>query len=366
MGTTALDPPLKIAQIGAGLGGLAFTLSLLDQIKRHSTSGIELVVYEGAKAFGEVGAAVGMGANAREVLRHLGLDDEYVAISTPGLSLEFHWATSDFPRVICPDIDGSEKSASHRGHLLGILVEKVPENLVQFSKRLVSHSIDPTKSSLAITLTFADGTTDCCDVLIGADGINSATRDRMFDGTGISMKPVYTGTDVTRCLVPIGTIAAIIGDEPSKHPQIYLGDNKQLHAVDAPSRWPLYEVPDLPYFNCGHIVLLGDAAHGFLPTLGAGAGVAFEDGVVLAALLGHPSITRYNVAQALQTYSDCRMGRTTYIKRVSREEHHHRNGIHFKANADLVKFRESLEVLPLFKEWTVAGATAEAIGAFLK
>lgn len=43
------------------------------------------------------------------------------------------------------------------------------------------------------------------------------------------------------------------------------------------------------------VALLGDAAHGMPPHLGAGAGQAIEDARALVRLLAHPKVGRHNV-----------------------------------------------------------------------
>lgn len=45
----------------------------------------------------------------------------------------------------------------------------------------------------------------------------------------------------------------------------------------------------------GPVAILGDAAHGMLPHLGAGAGQGIEDAYLLGKLLGHPQTTLENV-----------------------------------------------------------------------
>ena len=58
---------LRIAVIGAGIGGLAAACALRQR-------GIETQVYERAAELGEVGAGLQLGPNAVKVLRALGLE----------------------------------------------------------------------------------------------------------------------------------------------------------------------------------------------------------------------------------------------------------------------------------------------------
>src|SRR6185436_20180809 len=59
--------PLRIAIVGAGLGGLVAAISA-------RRAGFEATIYEQASAFGEVGAGIQVGPNAVKVLRALGLE----------------------------------------------------------------------------------------------------------------------------------------------------------------------------------------------------------------------------------------------------------------------------------------------------
>jgi 2-polyprenyl-6-methoxyphenol hydroxylase-like FAD-dependent oxidoreductase len=54
--------------------------------------------------------------------------------------------------------------------------------------------------------------------------------------------------------------------------------------------WPVYDIPPLPRWHSGRIVLIGDAAHAASPTLGQGAGMALEDGYVLGQCLARTDL----------------------------------------------------------------------------
>ena len=66
---------MKIAIIGAGIGGLAAALALQRR-------GFRVAVYERAKEIREIGAGVIITANARRALQDLGVDEELVARSS--------------------------------------------------------------------------------------------------------------------------------------------------------------------------------------------------------------------------------------------------------------------------------------------
>ena len=67
----------------------------------------------------------------------------------------------------------------YRVELQNALVEMLDPEITRthFSKRMKSYTLPPSSEPTSpITLHFEDGTTATCDVLLGADGIHSATR----------------------------------------------------------------------------------------------------------------------------------------------------------------------------------------------
>lgn len=84
---------------------------------------------------------------------------------------------------------------------------------------------------------------------------------------------------------------------------------------DAILRTDLYDRPPLPaeQWTRGRVVLLGDAAHPMVSTLGQGAATALEDAVVLARRLGDAP----DIAAGLRAYALARTERTGRIVRTA-------------------------------------------------
>ena len=202
-----------------------------------------------------------------------------------------------------------------------------------------------------VEVTLNDGTRADYDLVVGADGIFSKVRERVFPD---APRPMFTGQVVYRLLAerPSGFDRSYfymgadgkVGFSPvsSTHMYMFL-----LHAVagdpwidpkDQPQR--LYDamegyggvVPEIratvrtsnahtvnyrplealllaaPWYR-GRVVLIGDAAHATTPHLASGAGMAIEDGVVLAEeLRSQPTLE-----QALQHFMSRRFERCRLV-----------------------------------------------------
>lgn len=56
-----------------------------------------------------------------------------------------------------------------------------------------------------------------------------------------------------------------------------------IRATESPiGKYPIYDIPTLPRWHAGPVVLIGDAAHATSPSAGQGTSQALEDAVVLA------------------------------------------------------------------------------------
>jgi salicylate hydroxylase len=82
------------------------------------------------------------------------------------------------------------------------------------------------------------------------------------------------------------------------------------------SFWALVELPRLPRWSRGRVLLLGDAAHAPLPHQGQGAGLAIEDAYALGALLARDGLKDYD--SAFQAFENLRKRRTWMVQAYSR------------------------------------------------
>jgi 2-polyprenyl-6-methoxyphenol hydroxylase-like FAD-dependent oxidoreductase len=345
--------------VGAGIGGLTTAIAL-------RRAGVETAVFERAGELAEVGAGILLAANAVRALGELGLSDEVSQLGTPasaGRICSWRGETLvEMPARVLEMRFGAPSVAVHRADLQGFLLNEAGERNVVLSAECSGFEQD----DAGVTAIFADGTEERGELLIGADGLNSTVRARLWGRE----KPRYAGYTAWRAVVepgrellPWGTgfeswgrgarfgCAHIGGgrvywfatrnapegerDGPVGGPSGPKGALMRLfegwhHPVPdliaeteewAIRRDDLYDrAPLTGSWGEGHVTLLGDAAHPATPNLGQGACQAIEDAVELARCLGLDVQTnaKDRLPPALRRYEDLRGGRTAWIVRRSR------------------------------------------------
>lgn len=229
------------------------------------------------------------------------------------------------------------------------------------------------------TVTLADGDTLSADIIVGADGIHSATRASIV-GKVHEAQP--TGVSAYRMLIPIESLGGIdipkdvldlsnpvttmvVGHDrraimgPGRNGSVFgivaLVPDAHMHETSdvgswvtpgsldallkayegfpvwlleifrrAPDHalWQLRDIDPLPTWVQGRAILIGDAAHAMLPTQGQGASQSFEDAEALKAFLddleGKPSKERIN--EALTKAFEARYERASLIQKYSRDQ----------------------------------------------
>ncbi|KAL5514209.1 hypothetical protein ACEPAG_2297 [Sanghuangporus baumii] len=174
-------PRLRIAICGGGIGGLSLAVVL-----GKYCNDVEIDVYEAQPQFTEIGAGVSVWNRMWAIMQTLGLDEKLgkMAAQVPVKELK----PAHCYRKSDPGSEGFEFIelvvpygfiSLHRADVLKVLVEGLPSPSMfhaHFNKRMVSYS----DKSDSVVLHFADGTSAEADILVGADGIKSATRATMY------------------------------------------------------------------------------------------------------------------------------------------------------------------------------------------
>src|SRR5947209_3591010 len=347
---------LRIAIVGAGIGGLSLALALRER-------GLAAEVYEQAAELTEIGAAIALSANATREYARLGLLDELSAASTMPTELIYrHWR--DGSRIAAHPVArddsyvrrfGAPYFGIHRADLQKTLSGAVGGTNLHLGCRLVNI----VKDAHSVVLEFANGREERADIVVGADGVRSTVR-RWVTGADDA---VYSGTSAFRGIVPTDNLPSLPDPQaiqfwmgPDAHllhyaiggggevvnffavvetPAIWLADGtvtevsddvpvasfrgwhpavtEMIEAAASPIRWGLFVVRPLLRWYRGRVVLLGDSAHGMLPHHGQGANTSIEDAFALAGLLseGRPD----DLEAVLARYQALRRARTRTIQR---------------------------------------------------
>jgi len=337
----------RILIVGGGIGGLTAALALRQR-------GFQPAVFEAAPELRPVGKGIWVPTNAMQVLDRLGLN---ATVAQAGWSLERIQLRSATDGLL-QEVDlkpvvqrfGHSTVTIHRATLVQLLADALPPDTVHLGKRCAGVAADAT----GVTVRFEDGSHERGDLLIGADGIHSVVRDKLFPPVtlrysgqtcyrGIADMELPAGLERTCWEVwggalrvgfsPIGPrecywfapmIAPTGSPEPAAALSTWLADQYAAFPAPVPEmlrltpaaeivRTDLYDfTPRVPW-SSGRVVLLGDAAHAMTPNLGQGGAQAIEDAFVLAEQLARQP----DWSRAFQEYERARWPKVRYIVKTA-------------------------------------------------
>ncbi|GAA3894930.1 FAD-dependent monooxygenase [Streptomyces lacrimifluminis] len=335
--------------MGAGIGGLAATLSL-------RAAGHEVTLVEQARRFTEIGAGIQLAPNATRVLRRLDLLDTVAARAARPARLSFRtWSdgTEICGYVLGPEAEdefGAPYLQVHRADLHQALAARVPPGSVRLHTRVVGIDQD----DRAACVTTADGERLVADLVVAADGVRSAARQWLFGAD----EAVFSGTAAYRALLPAAEVADLDLPEyagwlgPGRHVVHYWVRGGQLlnlvavfTAEEASESWTARAEPGeqlrefagwdhrvltaleragqvfrygintrtpLARWNIGRVTLLGDSAHAMVPFQAQGAAQALMDAAVLGDSLADTAPAE--IPDALTRYVRRRLANATRVQ----------------------------------------------------
>lgn len=333
--------------IGGGIAGLTAAIALRQR-------GLAATVYEAAPELRPLGAGIWLAPNAMQVFERLGLAARINAAGVPLRAVEVvdrHMrplVRTDQARVVRRF--GHATTAIGWAALQHILAAELgPRALVLGT---ACEALTPYPDSVTVSL--ADGTTRRAGFVVGADGLQSPTRARLFPG----VRPAGSGHRVWRGLAALqlaphhkraireawagglrfgfSEIADGLVDWFAAVPAAFGAARPEalarlqaafqrfaypvpaiLAAADEPAlrQAAVLDFDPLPHWHRGNICLLGDAAHAATPYMGQGGSQAVEDAYALALCLHrHPA----DPARAFAALQQLRHPKARHVVRASR------------------------------------------------
>ncbi|MDX6314546.1 MAG: hypothetical protein QOF84_5777 [Streptomyces sp.] len=317
---TGVNSVNTVLVVGGGTAGNALTILL-----RRAGVGVDLV--EVKPDWNVRGSGITLQGNALRVLHELGVWDQ---VQKLGFGFDTLGLTAPDGTVLHVQQDirtgGPDLPATvgmQRPDLQRILIDAVRASGADVRLGCTVESLH--QNAGGVDVRFSDGTVGRYDLVVAADGLNSATRALI----GIPDRPEPTGMGLWRAAVPrpeglertdlaYGGPCFIAGYCPTSENTVYayLAEPKRDRAAIDPATyademrrlaegyggfWPeiaasITDPAQVNYtwfdrhlvegsWHRGRVVLVGDAAHACPPTLAQGAAMSLEDASVLAELL---------------------------------------------------------------------------------
>ncbi|KAG0039982.1 hypothetical protein BGZ83_002669 [Gryganskiella cystojenkinii] len=164
----------RVIIAGAGIGGL-FLAILLDR------AGIPYELLESASEVKPIGSVLGINANILPAFEQLGFFEELKKLALPWQQLDFQYGNMEKITTIDAndtiDLIGYHYEIFHRADFYQFLLSKIPAGKIQFNKKVVSTM----QNTEEVVIRCSDGEFHYGDMLVGADGANSAVRHSLFD-----------------------------------------------------------------------------------------------------------------------------------------------------------------------------------------
>lgn len=341
---------------GAGIAGMSLAVALARR-------GLRSRVLERRSELSEVGAGIQLGPNAMHVLERLGVARHLAPMAGRPESIRVHegaggWLLGELPLGERMAVRfGAPYWVAHRADLQAALLAALEEHS---EAELVTgfEVADWRETGDGVEAVSATGARQHGSALVGADGISSTMRRRLFPDSPL----VYAGKMAARTMIPASLAGAAFARASTG---VWLG--RDAHVVHYPVRagreiavvaivdepvpregwggeieastvlqrlcrfapallefidlglewraWSLYDPQPLPTWSRGRVGLIGDAAHPILPFLAQGGAMAIEDADTLAALI---ALAPDAPASALARMEAVRRGRVVRVQDASR------------------------------------------------
>ena len=367
---------LKVAIAGGGIGGLAAAVAA-------ASAGCVVQVFEKTAAPSEAGAGIQLGPNVTRILQRWGLADALRTAACAPERLQVRSAESGklLGELRLGDAMAQRYGAPyltlHRADLHAVLLAAARNMQIEWQLGSAVQSFHQMPQSVVAQ---AGNVTHEADMLVGADGLWSRTRQHLLnDGppnryghlayralinqSNLLEKlrsqnvTAWLGSKMHTVQYPVrqagkggewlNVVAFVHGDAPDD----FQNWDHSANAADltrhmagccpalqdvlqAATNWRLWVMHDRPALESAHqmaqgrVALLGDAAHPMRPYLAQGAGMAIEDAAELGLVL--KETTAQTAPDALQRYAAARWQRNSRVQARAL-----RNGLIFHAQGPM-------------------------------
>jgi 5-methylphenazine-1-carboxylate 1-monooxygenase len=355
---------MKVAIIGAGVGGLTLALSMLK-------AGIsDINIYESSSKINELGVGINILPHAMREMEELGLDEKLVAVSVETSELQYFTQKGQFiwgeKRGIRAGYNWPQISI-HRGSLIKVLYDAVLQRLGSDRVHTNHELNDYEKNNDGSVTAFFDDYSVTTDLLVACDGIHSTVRKKLYPNEGA---PKWGGITMWRgvsLMTPFLPDDSMVIAGRSEHRLViypiskhlnsdgkvlinWIAKHKTTKAQEMPKQdWvhsvskkeipeyfknfdflkfealvenasAIYKYPQvdrdpLPSWNFENVTLLGDAAHPMYPSGSNGASQAILD----ASCLTQQLVNQSTVIDAIENYDEIRRVNTAEIVLKNRQ-----------------------------------------------
>ena len=307
--------------IGGGVGGMSAALALARR-------GVEVQLADADPQWRSYGAGISVTGLSLRAFDDLGILDEVREKGFVGSGIRLR-AVDGSVIMESPTAPPEAPPVARSGGIMRPVLHEIMSNRVRDAGIRVTLGAEITQLTQdpdGTDVTFPGGRQERFDLVVGADGIFSKTRDALFPH---APKPKFTGQGCWR----------IVADRPAEvdRAEMWHGGPVKLgfnpvsrekmyafileHVPDNPWYEPEEQLPHVagllgsyggyvaavraslgedslvnyrplewvmlpPPWHKGRVVLIGDAVHATTPHMASGAGMAVEDGLVLADELG--------------------------------------------------------------------------------
>lgn len=334
----------KVLVIGGGFAGMTASLQL-------SRNGFSVDLVEIDPQWRSYGAGISLHGSTLRVLKQLGLIERFLEVgyATDGVEMrgpdDSVLVSLPTPRVAGPELPGG--GAIMRPALAKMLSDAVRSSTTNVRLGLTFAELD--QDADGVSVTFSDGSKGRYDLVVGADGLYSAVRAKVFPQ---APKPRFIGQSVWRAVLPkpegVETVTMWMGPKlkvgmnrvTADTVYLFLTEDRPTNDYVAPESFvatlrallerfpspiirkiaselssehqivyrPLEQMLLPRPWSANRVVLIGDAVHATTPHLAAGACIGIEDAMVLAEeLSAGADLTLALSAFEERRYERCRM-----------------------------------------------------------